>query len=105
LVRILKSITGAVFAALYALAFIAAYIDYLNSSGGWIADIWLVLIALPFTLVMRFLAGGSYDFGGADTGTVIAAAIFCCALVWLCGALLEALARLIVGVITRYLRR
>jgi hypothetical protein len=88
-VRFLKSFTGAFFALLYGLAFIAAYVDYLNKSGEWLADIFLVLIALPFTFAMRFLSGGSYDFGGADTGRIVAAALFCCALAWLLGALLE----------------
>jgi hypothetical protein len=82
-----------IFAALYGVAFIAAYIDYLGKSGQWLADIFLVLIALPFTLTMRIFAGGSFDFGGADTGKVVAAALFCCALAWLCGAGLEAIVR------------
>ena len=89
----MRSITGAVFAALYAAAFVAAYIDYLGKAGQWLADILLVLIALPFTFFMRFVTGGEFDFGGADTVRVIAAALFCCALAWLIGAALEALAR------------
>jgi hypothetical protein len=92
-VRFLRSITGAIFATLYAAAFIAAYVDYLNKAGQWLADILLVLAAMPFILTMRFLADGSFDFGGADTLKVIAAALFCCALAWLCGAALEAVVR------------
>ena len=77
------------------MAFIAAYVDYRGRASEWFAEVFLVIIALPFTASMRFLAGGSFDFGGADTGKVIAAALFCCALAWLCGAALEGLARMI----------
>jgi hypothetical protein len=91
--RLARSITGMVFAALYAAAFVAAYIDYRGNAGAWLADLALVLIALPFTATMNVLSGGAFDFGGADTGKVIAAALFCCALAWLCGAALEALVR------------
>ena len=72
----LKSWTGAAFAAVYALAFIALYVDYVRRSGTWFADLPLSLIALPFTLVMRTLNGGSFDFGGDMTGRVIAAGLF-----------------------------
>ena len=91
--RFLRSITGAIFAALYAAAFVAAYVDYLNKSGQWLADILLVLTAMPFVLTMRFLTGGSFNFGGSDTLMVIAAALFCCALAWLVGAAFEAIVR------------
>ena len=77
------------------MAFIAAYVDYRGRASEWFADVFLVIIALPFTASMRLLAGGSFDFGGADTRKVIAAALFCCALAWLCGAALERLARII----------
>ena len=36
--RRLKSWTGAAFAAVYALAFIALYVDYVRRSGTWFAD-------------------------------------------------------------------
>ena len=91
--RFLRSITGAIFAALNAAAFVAAYVDYLNKSGQWLADILLVLVAMPFVLTMRALSGGAFDFGGADTAMVFVAALFCCALAWLCGAALEAIVR------------
>jgi hypothetical protein len=89
----MKSAIGAVFAALYAAAFAAAYVDFLRKAGQWFADIWLALIALPFTIAMRCLAGGSYDFAGDATAKVIAAAAFCCALAYLAGALVEAVIR------------
>ena len=61
-----------------ALAFVALYLEYLSRAGTWFADLPLVLAALPFTLVMRALNGGSYDFSGDMTGRVVAAAAFCC---------------------------
>ena len=48
----------------------ALYLDYLRRSGTWFADLPLSLAALPFTLLMRALNGGSYDFGGDMTGSV-----------------------------------
>ncbi|MBV8473347.1 MAG: hypothetical protein JO234_08005 [Hyphomicrobiales bacterium] len=98
--RALKSLTGAAFAALYAAAFIAAYVDYLGKAGQWFADVWLVLIALPFTATMRALAGGSFDFSGDATARVVAGAVFCCAIVYVGGALIEAIARALLRVAT-----
>ena len=99
--RFWRSITGAIFAALYAAAFIAAYVDYVNKSGQWLADILLVLTAMPFVLTMRALSGGSFNFGGSDTAMVVAAALFCCALAWLVGAALEAAVRSVIRVARR----
>ncbi len=92
--KAMRSALGAILAALYAAAFGAAYADYLGKAGQWFADVWLVLVALPFTLTMRWLAGGSYDFSGDATARVIAAAAFCCALAYLAGALVEAVIRM-----------
>jgi hypothetical protein len=92
----LKSWTGAVFAAVYALAFVGLYVDYVRRAGTWFADLPLTLAALPFTLVMRELNGGSFAFGGDMTGRVIGAAIFCCALAYLAGLLVETVVRAIV---------
>jgi hypothetical protein len=91
--KALKSITGAVFAALYGIAFVATYIDYRHHVGEWLADLGLILIALPFVLTMRFLSGGSYDMTGDDSLKLVAAAIFCAVLAFLAGALVEWLAR------------
>jgi hypothetical protein len=93
----LRSWTGAVFAAVYALAFVALYVDYARRSGTWFADLPLSLAALPFTLVMRALSGGSFAFGGDMAGRVIAAGLFGSALAYLAG--------LIVGAIVRRLAR
>ena len=91
--RRLRSITGALFAALYAVAFIAAYVDYRANIGQWLADLGLILVAMPFVLTMRFLSGGAFNMTGEDTLTLLAAALFCCALAFAAGALLEWLAR------------
>jgi hypothetical protein len=100
-----KSAVGTILAALYAAAFVAAYVDYLGKAGQWLADIGLVLVALPFTLTMRWLAGGSYDFSGDATGRVIAAAAFCCAAAYGAGALAEAAVRLVFRFATARWRR
>jgi hypothetical protein len=93
--RRLRSWTGAAFAAVYALAFIALYIDYVRRSGTWFADLPLSLIALPFTLVMRRLNGGSFDFGGDMTGRVIAGCLFGAALAYVAGLIVETVIRAI----------
>jgi len=89
----LRSWTGAVFAALYALAFLALYIQYLWRAGTWFADLPLTLAALPFTLTMRALNGGSFAFGGDMTGRVVAAGAFGSALAYLIGLALETVVR------------
>jgi hypothetical protein len=93
----LKSIVGAAFAALYAIAFVVAYVYYRNHIGEWFppADFSLILVALPFVLIMRALAGGSFDLSGEDTLKLAAAALFCCALAWIVGSALEWIARAI----------
>ena len=93
--RRLKSWTGAAFAAVYALAFAALYVDYVRRSGTWFADLPLSLISLPFTLVMRRLNGGSFDFGGDMTGRVIAGGLFDVALAYFAGLILETVIRAI----------
>jgi hypothetical protein len=97
--RRLWSWTGAAFATVHALAFTALYVDYIRRSGTWFADLPLSLAALPFTLVMRALNGGSFDFGGAMTGRVIAAGLFGSALAYLVGLIIEAIVRLIVRLV------
>src|SRR5208282_4315306 len=89
----LRSWTGVVFAALYALTFLALYVKYLMRAGTWFADLPLALAALPFTLTMRALNGGGYDFAGDMTGRVIAAALFCSALAYIVGLIVETFVR------------
>src|SRR5580692_9331831 len=93
----LRSWTGAAFAVVYALTFVALYVDYVRRSGTWFADLPLSLAALPFTLVMRTLNGGSFAFGGDMTGRVISAGLFGSALAYLAG--------LIVGTLLSFLVR
>ena len=95
----LGSWTGFALAALTALVFAALYIDYLRRAGTWFADLPLALAALPFTLVMRALNGGSYDFAGDMTLRVAGAAAFCCALAYLAGLVLETMVRGIVLIV------
>jgi hypothetical protein len=94
----LRSWTGGVFAALYALAFAGLYVDYARRSGTWFADLPLSLAALPFTLVMRALNGGSFAFGGDMTGRVLAAGLFGSALAYLAGLIVETIVRLLARV-------
>jgi len=89
----LRSWTGVAFAALYALAFLALYVKYLMRAGTWFADLPLALAALPFTLAIRALNGGSFAFGGDMTGRVIAAGLFGSALAYFAGLLVESVVR------------
>ena len=91
----LRSGTGAAFAAVYALTFAALYVGYLRRAGTWFADLPLTLAALPFTLTMRALNGGSYGFGGDMTGRVIAAGLFGSALAYLAGLIVETIVLLL----------
>ena len=89
----LRSWTGVVFAALHALAFLGLYVEYRLRAGTWFADLPLSLAALPFTLVMRTLNGGSYAFGGDMSGRVVAAGLFGSALAYLAGLIVESVVR------------
>jgi hypothetical protein len=93
--KLFKSIVGAALAVVYAAAFVAAYVDYRGHVGEWFADLGLILLALPFVLTMRLLAGGSFDMTGEDRLKLVAAALFCCALAWVVGSVLEQIGRAI----------
>jgi hypothetical protein len=93
--KLFKSIVGAALAVVYAAAFVAAYVDYRGHVGEWFADLGLILLALPFVLTMRLLAGGSFDMTGEDRLKLVAAALFCCALAWVVGGVLEQIGRAI----------
>jgi multisubunit Na+/H+ antiporter MnhB subunit len=80
---------GAALAALYAALFVAVYVDYLNKAGEWLADLTLLLVALPFTSTMNALTHGAFDMAGDDTAKVIVAAIFCSAIAYCAGAIVE----------------
>ena len=89
--------TGLALAAAYGLVFVALYLDYQRRAGTWFADLPLALAALPFTLTMRALNGGGYDFAGDMTGRVIAAALFCSALAYIVGLIVETVVRAAFG--------
>ena len=88
----MKSATGAVLAALYALAFAVAYFQYLGKAGEFLPDAPLMLVALPYTLTVLKLFG-SVDLSGDNPKSVLAASLFCVVLAYLIGALLEKLVR------------
>ena len=96
----LRSWTGLVLAALYALVFAALYLHYLSRAGTWFADLPLALAALPFTLTMRALTGG-VDFAGDMPGRVLAGAAFCSGLAYAAGLLVETMVRAAVCVARR----
>lgn len=95
--RRVRSWTGLALAAGYGLVFLVLYLDYQRRAGTWFADLPLVLASLPFTLTMRALNGGGYDFAGDMTARVIVAAAFCTALAYVAGLALETIARALFG--------
>jgi drug/metabolite transporter (DMT)-like permease len=80
---------GAALAVLYAALFVVAYVDYLNNAGQWLADLTLLLVALPFTSTMNVLTHGAFDMSGDETTKVVVAALFCSALAYCAGAIVE----------------
>jgi hypothetical protein len=88
-----KSILGAVAAAVYFVAFAAAYYEFVSASGQWPNSEWLFLAALPYTLTMVRLTG-SVDFSGEANLSLLIAAMFGGALAYVAGALIETFARI-----------
>src|ERR1700722_5961751 len=84
--RSLKSATGSALAALYVLAFVAAYFIYRENAGQFLADAPIMFVALPYTLTFLKVFG-SVNLSGDDLREVFAA------LAYAVGALVEALAR------------
>jgi Zn-dependent protease with chaperone function len=91
-VRGALSLVGATAASLYAAAFAVAYWLYAQAGGAFLSDLWLNLVALPYTLTVRAVVGSS-DFAADSVGQDLAAAGFCCVLAYVGGALIEALLR------------
>jgi hypothetical protein len=87
------SLLGAALAALYAAVFVAVYVDYLRKSGEWLADLTLLLVAIPFTWTMSALTHGAFDMSGDETTKVVIAAVFCSVAVYCAGAVVEAALR------------
>jgi len=96
-----RSLFGAVLALLYGAAFVAAYVDYLSKAGEWLADLPLLLIALPFTWTLDVLTDGAFSLSGDETIKIVLAALFCCALAFGVGAVLEYSARKLFGLALR----
>ena len=99
--RRLRSWLGLICAALYGAALLYAYVDYSAHAGQMFADLLLAVIALPFTLTMRALAGGSFDFSGDMTLRVAEAFAFCCALAYCAGLAVESLIWAVFRVVVR----
>jgi hypothetical protein len=83
------SILGVVSAALYLAAIVVGYAIYRQNVGQWLADLTLLLIVIPFTSTMNALTSGAFTMSGDETAKVVVAALFCCALAYGGGAILE----------------
>jgi hypothetical protein len=81
-------------ALLYLAAFVAGYVVYLQSVGRqWFPDLLLLLIAIPFTWTMNVLTNGAFSMTGDETAKVMIAALFCAAMAYIAGAIVERLLR------------
>ena len=94
--RPLKSATGATLAALYVLAFVAAYLIYRQHAGQFLADAPIMFVALPYTLT-ALRVFGSVDLSGDSLRELFAATLFCATLAYAIGAIVEAIARAAFG--------
>jgi hypothetical protein len=83
------SLLGAALAALYIAAFVAGYVVYLKNAGQWLADLTLLLIAIPFTWTMNILTSGAFNMSGDETLKVAIAGLFCAAIAYVAGAAIE----------------
>lgn len=83
------SLLGAALATLYLAAIVAGYVIYLQNAGQWLADLTLLLIAMPFTWTMSVLTSGAFSMSGDETGKVVVAALFCCAVAYIAGMIAE----------------
>jgi hypothetical protein len=99
--RAARSYVGWALAALYAAAFVVAYWLYAQSTGEWLADLWLSLAAIPYILTTRALFGES-EFAADSIPQLLGAAAFCCGLAYVAGALVEALLRGVYRVVKRW---
>ncbi len=83
-----RSTTGIAFAAVYLLAYAAAYLDYRQQQQGtWMADIWLAILAVPYTLARRLLTGDTtFQFEAREPLDLIVAGLACAILAYAIGA-------------------
>jgi hypothetical protein len=78
---------GIMFAAIYAVAYLAAYVDFRQQQGMWMGDIWLAILAVPYTLAGRLLTGnGSFQFEARDGFDLVVAGLACTMLAYALGA-------------------
>jgi hypothetical protein len=95
-VKLPRATTGLVFAAIYLVAYVAAYLDCRQHRGAWMADLWLAILAAPSTLVGRFLSGdNTFQFDAREPFSLLVAAIFCSMLAYALGAGIAAAIRLL----------
>ena len=89
-----RSTTGIAFAAVYFLAYAAAYLDYRRQQGTWMADIWLAILAVPYTLAGRALTGNtSFQFEAREPFDLVVAGLTCAVLVYALGTVIAAVIR------------
>jgi hypothetical protein len=88
--RFWRSPVGWVFAALYLVAFVLEYLDYLRHRGTWFADLGLDLLAIPYVLVGRVLTmSATFELHGFQPWGLVPAALFCALLAYTIGAGLQ----------------
>src|SRR5580698_5234795 len=76
--RFWRSPVGWAFAALYLVAFVLEYVDYLHRRGTWFADLGLDLLAMPYVLVGRVLTmSATFELHGFQPWGLVPAALFC----------------------------
>ena len=84
--RFWRSPVGFTFAALYLVAFVLEYLDYLRHRGTWLADLGLDLLAIPYVLVGRALTmSATFELHGFQPWGLVPAALFCALLAYLLG--------------------
>jgi len=89
-VRFWRSPVGWTFAALYLVAFVLEYLDYLRHRGTWFADLGLDLLAMPYVLVGRVLTmSATFELHGFQPWGLVPAALFCAWLAYVLGAGLQ----------------
>ena len=85
----LKSATGFALAAIYLVVFLGAYLVYWRRAGQFLADLPVVVAAMPYLYFARALTSGEYSFSADMTAHVIVAAAFCCGLAYAVGWIVE----------------
>ncbi len=81
-----RSATGLVFAGIYLVGYVWAWIDAYRHRGTWMGDILIAILAVPYTLVGRLLTGNdAFEFNAFDALDVFVAGAFCAVIVYLIG--------------------